>query len=104
MSPCTVYSASGAITIAEGVVAITATSAAAMTIAAPTSAQNGTILTVLSTTNFAHTITFTGSTFMNGTSAAKTTATFTAYAGASVRFIAYEGKWYQSGLTAVTIS
>ena len=54
----------------------------AMMLAAPTAAAEGNIITVLSDTAFAHTITAT-SLFANGT-ALKTTATFPAFRGASV--------------------
>jgi len=101
---CTPHNTAGAIDLSEGVVVITATSAINLTVAAPTTSQNGTIITVMSATNYAHTVTFTGGTFFNGTSSAKTTATFAAYKGATLRFVAYGGGWYQSGLTAVTMS
>jgi hypothetical protein len=54
----------------------------AMTLAAPTAAQEGNIITVFSDTTNAHTITAT-SLFANGT-ALKTTATFPAFRGAGV--------------------
>jgi len=100
----TVYSADGAIAISEGIAVLTKTSAAAMTLAAPTTGQNGTIITILSRTAFAHVVTCTGATFLNGTATALTTLTFAAYAGASIRLIADNGKWCQSGNTAVTAS
>jgi hypothetical protein len=58
-------------------------SADAMTLAAPTAAQEGNIIDVWSDTLFAHTITAT-SLLANGT-ALKTTATFPAFRGAGVR-------------------
>ena len=103
-SPVTLASADGAITISPGVVAITKGSAAALTIAAPSTAQNGTIMTIISSTAFAHVVTFTGSTYVNGASSAFNTITFAAYAGSTVRVIAYDGKWYQSGYSNVTPS
>jgi len=58
-------------------------SADAMTLAAPTAAQEGNIIDVWSDTAFAHTITAT-SLLANGT-ALKTTATFPAFRGAGVK-------------------
>ncbi len=50
-----VLSADGAITLESGIVSITKTSAAAITLAAP--AEDGQLLTIISETAFAHTIT-----------------------------------------------
>ena len=101
---CTAISAAGAIAITEGVKVITAASAIALTVAAPTTAQNGTVITVASSTAYAHTVTFTGGTLVNGTTGTHTTATCAAFAGATLRVIAYNGQWYQSGISGVTIS
>ena len=98
------YTADGAITITPGVVDLAKTSAAAMTIAAPTTAQNGTIMLLINSTAYAHVVTFTGSTLNNGTSAAKITATFPAYVGGALRLLAYGGKWYAHGYINVTIA
>ena len=98
------YSAAGAITISSGVHVLTGTAARAMTLAAPTTGQNGTILTIMSSTKYAHTITFTGGTLVDGSSAAFTTATCAAYAGAAIRVIAYGGKWYKNAINGITLS
>ena len=103
-STCQVLSADGAIPIQSGVAAITKASAAALTIAAPTTAQNGTLLSIISTTAYAHVITFTGGTLNNGTSTAKTTVTLPAYVGGGIRIIAYNGKWYLSGNQNATLA
>lgn len=104
-NPVTLASASGAITIAPGTVVITKTgSLAAMTLAAPTAAQNGLILTVTSSTAFAHTVTATGLFDDGVTGGSKTTATFAAFAGASMTIMAYEGKWHTLSLKAVTVA
>lgn len=101
----TLASASGAITIAGGTVVITKTgSLAAMTLAAPTAAQNGTILRITSATAFAHTVTATGLFDDGVTGGSKTTATFAAFAGASMEVMAYEGKWHTISLKAVTVA
>jgi hypothetical protein len=102
--PVRVLTADGAVPIKSGVVEIAKTSAAALTIAAPTTAQNGTVITILNSTAYAHVVTFTGSTLNNGTSAAKTTITFPTYVGGSFRIISDGGKWYLNGLTAATVS
>jgi len=100
----TSYTADGAITIATGVAELAKTSAAAMTIAAPSTAQDGTIITITGATAYAHVVTFTGSILVNGTSAAKITATFPAYVGGSVQVIARGGKWYLLSNTNTTIA
>ena len=96
--------ADGAITILRGTVTVSKSSAAALTIAAPTTAQSGTILTIISTTAFAHVITFTGGTLINGTSAAKTTATLAAYAGAGLQVVAANQKWNLISNTNATLA
>ena len=89
----TAASGDGAITIAAGVVQITKGSAAALSIAAPSVAQAGTIISIISTTAFAHVITFTGSTLDSGASAAALTATFANKVGANITVIAINQKW-----------
>lgn len=104
-NPVTAYSASGALTIVNGVATITKTgSLAAMTLAAPTADQEGTILKVVSQTAFAHTITATGLIDDGVTGGSKTTATFAAYAGASIELMASNLKWAVISKNAVTIS
>ena len=101
----TLAAASGAIAVAGGTVVITKTgSLAALTLAAPTAAQNGMILRVTSATAFAHTVTATGLFDDGVTGGSKTTATFAAFAGASMELMAYEGKWHTLGLKAVTVA
>ena len=101
----TLAAASGAIAVAGGTVVITKTgSLAAMTLAAPTAAQNGMILRVTSATAFAHTVTATSLIDDGVTGGSKTTATFAAFAGASMELMAYEGKWHTLSLKAVTVA
>jgi hypothetical protein len=79
--------------------------AAAMTVAAPTSALNGTRLTITSGTNFAHVVTFTGSTLLDGTTGANLTATMTAFAGSTLVVEARGTNWYlisSSNVTSIT--
>lgn len=97
--------ASGAIAIATSTVLITKTgSLAALTLAAPTTAQNGITLKVISQTAFAHTITATSLINDGATGAPHTTATFAVFAGASIELQAYNGLWNVVALNAVTIS
>jgi hypothetical protein len=100
----TAYSANGALAVASGSDVITKTSAAAMTLAAPTAAQDGLIKRVVSSTAFAHTITATGLIDDGVTGGSKTTATFAAFAGASIELMAYNGKWNVISKNVVTIS
>lgn len=99
----TAISGDGALTIAPAIYMITKGSAAALSLAAPSSVD-GTRITITSTTNFAHVITFTGSTLYDGTSGANITATMAAFAGASITVIAYGSVWYVESFNAVTIA
>jgi hypothetical protein len=79
---------------------VTKAGVAAMTLAAPTSAEEGIELEVKSTTTNAHTITATG--LLETGSSAVNVATFAAYAGAGVRLRAKNLKWqvvYSVGIT-----
>lgn len=104
------YAASGAISIAAQLGVITKGSVAALTLAAPTAGsvasggQDNTKITITSNTAFAHTITATGLIQDGVTGGAKTTATFAAFAGATIELVAYSGKWNVIALNAVTIS
>jgi hypothetical protein len=101
----TLAAASGAIALVPGTVVITKTgSLAAMTLAAPTAAQDGLLLTVTSATAFAHTITATSLIEDGVTGGAKTTATFAAFAGATIVLVAYNLKWHTVALKAVTVA
>ena len=100
-----IVSASGAgtISLTNPFVIITAGAAATLTLPAPAAGtQDGLILTIISTTAFAHTITSTFHLF-NG-SAANSTATFAAFAGASLTVQAYNGSWYVVGEQASTFT
>lgn len=100
----TVYTADGAIVIANGTVLLSKTSAAAMTLAAPTAAQAGTRLRIISTTAYAHVITATDLIDDGVTGGAKDTATFAAFAGASIELEAVNLKWAVVNKNAVTIA
>ena len=97
----TTISGDGAVTIASGIVQLTKGSAAAITVAAPSS-QDGTRITIVSNSDFAHVVTFTGGTLLDGTTGANTTATFAAFKGASITVIASGATWLVESINAVT--
>lgn len=99
-----VASANGAINVKEGTVLVTKTSAAALTLAAPTSGNDdGKRLVILSTTPFAHTVTQTTPGF-NNLAGSGDVATYGAAAGNSLTVVAYGGVWYAVNVTGVTIA
>lgn len=97
----TVYTSDGAITLTSGVHFVEKTTTAAMTVAAPSS-QDGERLTIISNTDHAHVITFTGTTLLDGTTGANSTATFTAFKGASITVVARGAFWLVESLNQCT--
>jgi hypothetical protein len=97
-------SGDGAIAIASGTVVITKGSAAALTLAAPTAAQAGTRLRIISQTAFAHVITATNLIDDGVTGGAKDTATFAAFAGAAIELEAVNQKWAVVSKNVVTVA
>ena len=94
-----------AIPIANGVVIMTKGSASAFTLAAPTATtQDGTRMTFISNSAYAHVITATGLIHDGVTGGAKNTATFGAYVGASLTLVAYQAKWYVESKNVCTIA
>lgn len=91
----------GAITIANGIVTLTKGSAAAITLAAPSS-QDGTRITVQSNSDFAHVITCPSAIILDGTTGANTTATFAAFKGASITLVASGVTWLVESSNLVT--
>lgn len=81
------YSGDGAITLTSQIALLTKGSAAAMTVAAPGAAGIGARITIVSGSNFAHVITFTGGTLGDGTTGLNTTVTMTAFIGSAITFI-----------------
>lgn len=81
------YAADGAISLTSQVALLTKGSAAAMTVAAPGTAGIGARITIVSGSNFAHVITFTGGTLGDGTTGLNTTVTMTAFIGSSITVI-----------------
>ena len=103
-APITTIAGDGAITIRSGVVALTKGSAAAITLAAPTAAQAGTQITVISGSAYAHVITATGLLDDGVTGGSKNTATFAAFVGAAITLLAYNLKWVVVSKNVVTIA
>ena len=94
-----------AIPIANGVVVMTKGSASAFTLAAPAATtQDGTRMTFLNGSAFAHVITATGLIHDGVTGGAKNTATFGAFLGASLTLVAYNTKWYVESKNVCTIA
>lgn len=104
LEPVVDIAGDGAITIANSVVTLSKGSAAAITIAAPSAAQDGTVIRVVSKSAYAHVVTFTGNTLLDGTSATKLKATLAAYAGSGLSFVAVNQKWNLLGNTAATLA
>lgn len=93
----------GAITAKQGVVIIQKAGVLAATLAAPALADNGRILTILSLTANAHTVTQAAPGFNDG-GAGSDVATFGAAKGNSMTLIAYGGIWYVLNLTGVALA
>lgn len=74
----------------------------AMTLAGPTAAQDGLVLTILSATANAHTVTYTAGFY--GDTTASDVATFAAKVGASMTIQAQGGKWGVVSLANVTLA
>ena len=100
----TAYTADGAIAISSGIKTIGKSSAAAMTVAAPTAAQEGTVMRIVAKTAYAHVITFTGNILDDGTSATKLTATTAAYVGSGLTVVAVNLRWILVSNTACTLA
>jgi hypothetical protein len=100
----TELTADGAITIASGIVTLNKAGVLATTLAAPTTADAGTRITIISLTDNAHTVTFPTNTLNDGTTGINELATFAAFAGASMTVVALGTSWYVESLNAVTPS
>lgn len=98
-----VAAADGAITIENSVVVITKATAAALTLAAPATAQNGTRIEIVSATAAAHTVTVATVGF-NDLGAAGDVGTFGAAKGNGLSVVAYNGDWFVTSNIGVTIA
>ncbi len=96
----TVLTSDSAITLNSGTVFLEKGSAGAYTIAAP-SGQDGMTIAIFGNTDFAHVVTFTGSTLLDGTTGANLTATFTAFKGSSITVQARGAFWLVQCLNLV---
>lgn len=98
-----VYTANGALTIQTGTHLLTKAGVLAATLAAPSTAQNGTRMTIVSTTAQAHTVTQTTPGFNNG-STASDVGTFGGAVGDNIIIEAYNGIWHVISKTNVTLA
>lgn len=98
------YSVSGAIAIPDRnqIIYINKAGVAAMTLAAPTKAQDGRTITISSTTANAHTVTATGL-FKPG-AATVNLATFAAFPGAGFTAVASQGLWNVTSQMGITFT
>ncbi len=88
------YAVDGAISVAPQTAYLTKGSAAAMTLAAPGAAGIGMVLTITTGTDFAHVVTFTGTTLQDGTVGANSTWTSAAVQGSSITVVGVTAaKW-----------
>ena len=95
------YAVAGAIALKAGlhVIGCGAGEVKAMTLAAPSYADDGMELTVLSASAYAHTVTYTAGFYGDTTSS--DVATFAAKVGPSITFIARKGVWGVKAVSAV---
>lgn len=101
----TTFTGDGALTIANQLAYLTKGSAAAISVAAPGTAGIGTRITVTTGTDFAHVVTFTGTTLQDGTAGANTTWTSAAVQGSSITFVGVTAtKWNVESFNLGTIA
>lgn len=92
--PFNTYVADGAISLAHQVAYLTKGSAGAYTVAAPGAAGIGKVLHLTTGTDFAHVVTFTGTTLQDGTAGANSTWTAAAVQGSSLTIVGVTAvKW-----------
>lgn len=95
--------ADGAITIETSTVVVTKGGVAVLTLAAPSTAQNGTCITIVSATANAHTLTVATAGF-NDLGAAGDVATFGGAKGDGLTVVAYNGDWFVTSNINVTFA
>ncbi len=97
------YAASGAIAVRSHTALLTKAGVGEMTLAVPTATtHDGIVITVVSTTAQAHTVTATTVGFNEG-NAASDVGTFGGAIADNFSFIAYQGEWYTLTNTNVTL-
>lgn len=104
LTAVTVYTADGAVTVSNGLHVISKTSAAAMTLAAPTAAQNGLVLTITAGTAFAHVITATNLLQDGVTGGPKDKTTLGAFVGSSITLVAYNQFWHVVSINVAPVA
>lgn len=85
--PVNTYATDLAVTVASQVALLTKGSAGAYTVAAPGTAGIGVQIELTAGSDFAHVVTFTGSTLKDGTTGAKITWTSAAFIGSSITVV-----------------
>jgi hypothetical protein len=95
--------ADGALDVSTGLVVLTKATAGAYTLAAPASTDDGKVVTIVSGTAAAHTVTQTTPGF-NGGGSASDVGTFAAAVGNGLTLVAYGGKWLVANNTGVTLA
>jgi hypothetical protein len=93
--------ANGALPTGSATVVLTKAGVSAMTLAAPSA--NGVVLTVMSYSDNAHTIT-TVDLIHDGTTGTHDLATFAAFKGASITLVGWDGFWLVRANNGVTIT
>lgn len=88
----------------DTVVTITKATAAAITLEAPSAAQDGVTLTIVSATAAAHIVTATGLYDDGVTGGAKSAATFAAFVGANMQVQANRGHWTVLSVKGVAVA
>lgn len=89
VEPPIVLTGDGAIDISfDSTTLLTKASAAAVSVAAPGAANVGRVIKILGGSDFAHVVTFTGSTLRDGTTGASITWTSAAFQGSSLTAVA----------------
>lgn len=95
----------GAVTLASGLVLLTKGSAAAISVAAPGASGIGMRITITTGSDFAHVVTFTGTTLQDGTAGANSTWTAAAVQGSSITFVGVSAtKWNVESFNLGTIA
>lgn len=104
LTPVTAYAVDGAITIAPRIAKITKGSAAALTLADPSAAQEGTQMIITAQTAFAHTVDNSAGSGFNAGGAASDIATFGGAIGDTFHIAAINTKWNVISLRNVTLA
>jgi hypothetical protein len=102
--PSVVYADDGAIDPSVDLAILTKGSAGAYTLAAPTTAQDGHIIRIVSASAYAHVVTSTDLIEDGVTGGPKDKGTFGAFKGASIELVAYNQLWHVLAKNVVTVA